>query len=152
MADEAFERSARADLGHLGIYVVLIRGAVQVAAGRVAASRGSVLAGLRFVREQQDATKPLSDGLHVIAAYAAIAGSDEECARLIGAAKAIRADLGLGPEALTNSRIGRLTRSAEQRLGKDAWRMNSAAGATDPMGVLDRLLMDAEPSTTTRGA
>lgn len=141
-ADEAFERTTRLELGPQWVVGLVIRAAVQVAAGQVAAARGSVLEGLRSARRQHPAPKTFADGLRTMAAVEAASGRDEEAARLTGAALAIMADLQLDNDG--TSRVDLVAAAARDRMGEGAWRAVGAIGAADPMGVLDRLL--AEPT------
>lgn len=143
MSDEAFDRATRLTGRLQDTMGLLIRSAVQVAAGQVATARGSVLEALRGARLYHPTPKTFADGLRILAAVEAAHGRDEEVARLIGAAMAMRDDVHLDSEELTESRIGRLTNPSRERLGDDAWRVLGATGAADPMGVVDRLLADA---------
>lgn len=142
LADEAFELSPGVQLGAQGTVALMIRAAVQAAAGQLAAARGSALEGLRSARLLHPVPKIIADGLRSMAAIEAGHGRDEEAARCHGAALALRADVGLTGE-LQGSRIEELAAAARERLGGQAWEVHSAVGAADPMGVVDRLLDSA---------
>jgi hypothetical protein len=137
---EAFALTTRLTASPETIVFLVVQAEVQVLAGEVAAAAGSCLEGLRSAFEDYPSPKLLSDGLTVLAVIEAAHGRHEAAARLLGAVRQLRADVGLDPEGYVDSRLGRTADTTREHLGADRWQVLTAVGGADPMATLRSLL------------
>ena len=138
--DEAFDLTSAFDPGPLLSSVLLMRGVVLAAAGRVPAARGNLLEALRIIRDRRPDPLATADALYALATCAVNDLADNDACRCYGAADALYAAQGVTPDerlapALLQPRV-----ALRERLGAARFDTLSALGSTDPARAVDLLL------------
>jgi DNA-binding SARP family transcriptional activator/predicted ATPase len=139
-SDEAFDLTAHFDVGPTLGTVLLLRGFVLVAAGRVPAARGNLLQALRIIQDRRPDPLALADCLFALGNCAAQDLDVTNACRLYGAASRLYADQGISEEDRLAQPMRSIRDTMREGLDPETYATLSTLGNSDPTRVVEIFL------------